>query len=100
MGRYGSGRSALRVFGCGWVADGCFRRVIEAIHCLSVRARHEVPVGVYGELNGCVPELVTDMGERLLILDEQARVGMAEIVEADAPKLGSAFSPALCSRQD
>jgi hypothetical protein len=31
---------------------------------------------------------VTDIGERLLILDEQARVGMAEIVEADAPKLG------------
>ena len=64
-GRYGSGRSALRVFGCGWVADGCFRHVIQAIHRLPIRTRHEVPVGVYGELDRRVTELVTHIGERL-----------------------------------
>jgi hypothetical protein len=36
-GRHGSGRSALRVFGFAWVADGCFRHVVQSIHRLPVR---------------------------------------------------------------
>jgi len=76
-GRYGSGRSALRVFGCGRVADGCLRRVVQLVYCLSICPRHQVSVGIDGELDGSVSNLVPHVGKRFPILNEQAREGVS-----------------------
>src|SRR6266851_5316885 len=83
-GRYGSGRSALRVSGCGWVADGSVRSVVQPVHGLPVRTRHEMPIGVYRELDRGVSELVPHIGKDLAVLDKQVRESVAQVVEADA----------------
>jgi len=72
-GALGSSRSALRVFGCGGVAGGYLRRVVQLVHCLSICSRHQVPIDIDGELDRSVPKLVPHVGKRLAVLNEQGR---------------------------
>jgi hypothetical protein len=62
--------------------------VVQPVHRLPVRAWDQVPVGVDGELDRRVAELVADIRERLALGDEEARERVPEVVEAHASELG------------
>ncbi len=70
------------------VADGCVGEgvlwvVVEPVYCPPVASWHEMPVGVYGNLNTMMSELFLGVGQRFAVLDEQRGKGMPPVVEAD-----------------
>src|SRR5262245_12989188 len=73
--------------GCVWVADCCvLGGIIELINGLPVTSRDKMSVGIDRDLDGMVPELLFHLGEGFALLNEQAREGMAQIVNTDAPQ--------------
>jgi hypothetical protein len=54
------------------------RQLIHPIDCRCVGTRYEMPVCVYRELDGAVPQLVSHVGQTLPSLSQQRGIGMAE----------------------
>ncbi len=72
-------RIRLRL-GCRWLHWG---RVIETIHRAAIRPRYQVSVGVDGDLNAAVAQLLLYVNHAFTLLEEQRRKGMPEVVDAD-----------------
>src|SRR5712692_3705189 len=79
-------RNGVHAFDCVWVADGCIFQSVQLIHCLPVAAWHQMPVGVYGDLDAMVPHLFFHVGQGFTVLDEQRGEGMPEVMNADMPE--------------
>lgn len=45
-------------------------------------------LGVNRDLDGMVAELITDVSQRLVLLDEQRRIGMSERMDLDVSQVG------------
>src|SRR6266849_868977 len=69
--------------GCGWVADGS---VVETVNRLPVRSGDQVAVHIDGDLDGGVTKLLFDVGRAFALLEKEAGVGVAEVVETHAPE--------------
>src|SRR5262245_42680408 len=57
-------RYSPSVAGCVWVAGGCVFEPVALVHGLPITSWHELPVGVYGDLNAAVSKLFLDVGQR------------------------------------
>src|SRR5712692_5066974 len=85
-------QSRVLLAGCVWVADGCIFQPVQLIHRLPITAWHQMPVGIDGDPDTVVSQLVFHVGQGFPILDQQTGEGMPQVVNAQPPQ------PCLCQQ--
>jgi hypothetical protein len=82
---YGSCRGPFFIAGCVGVAAGC---VIQPVDRRPIRPWNQVTIGVDGDLDRGVAQLLFDVHQAFAILKQQRGEGVAQIMEPDPPESG------------